>query len=469
MVQAQTHSNETPGQTPWTRDLARDLFPGRTTPFGWTLLREPAETAMRQMWAAFGIAGLPQTPFWQYGADGYVRLNAVHLAAASWAAQGAAWLGAVRGNAPTGFAARLRPPAVIRRTEAEIQTTLAAVTALNARLFDWRQWVRGLRWTQADLLQVMEELEPNALAALQAYFTLRAGLEAARARLEDAAAAPGLLAGLTGLPSVEAVRALAVLSSFGTSGPAYEDYLVRYGHRGARDVTPAAARWQDHPARLRLALETGAPRDFPGAPDAGRGREAALQMYRDLARGADVAWDSIALVMAAAQSWIGAAAVEAAGSGLISDRTDVLLLELEELKQVATGEWHGGKREAVQEQIELRRTRLDGPKEAATVGSPRPAGGGQATGSVVRVAPGETVAPQAQGIVVTQNPDAGWTDHWFSAAGLVSAAAEMCSPGMIVAQALGLPAVIGAAEFVDNAETGATIYVDGDTGQISSE
>ena len=319
---------------------------------------------MRRMWAAFGVTDLPQTPFWQQGVDGYVRLNAENLAAASRAVQGAAWLGAVRGDAPTGFAARLRPPAVIRRTEAEVQATLADVTALNARLFDWRHWVRGLRWTQADLLQVMEELEPNAQAALQSYFTLRAGLEAAHARTEDAGGAPGRLAGLTGLPSVEAVRALAVLPSFGASGPAYEDYLVRYGHRGARDVTPAAARWQDHPERLRLALEAGAVRDLPCRAElrcVDAMIEASSQMYRDLAKGADVAWDGIALVMAAAQAWIGAAAAEAAGAGLIKDRADVLLLELEELKQVATGEWHGGKREAVQEQIELRRARLAGP------------------------------------------------------------------------------------------------------------
>ena len=227
---------------------------------------------MRRMWAAFGVADLPQTPFWQYGVDGYVRLNAENLAAASRAAQGAAWLGAVRGDAPTGLAARLRPPAVIRRTEAEVQATLADATALNARLFDWRQWVSGLRWTQADLLQVMEELEPNAQAALQSYFTLRAGLEAAHTRTGDAGGAPRLLVGLTGLPSVEAVRALAVLNSFGPSGPAYDDYLVRYGHRGARAVTPTAARWQDHPERLRLALEAGAGRDLTGAPNTVRGQ-----------------------------------------------------------------------------------------------------------------------------------------------------------------------------------------------------
>ena len=273
-----------------------------------------------------------------------------------------------------------------------------------------------------------------------------------------------------GLPSVEAVRALAVLNSFGPSGPAYDDYLVRYGHRGARDVTPAATRWQDHPERLRLALEAGAVRDLPCAPNAvlGRDIEAASQTYRDLAKGADVAWDGIALVMAAAQAWIGAAAAEAAGVGLIKDRADVLLLELEELKQVATGEWHGGKREVVQEQVELRRARLAGPSEAAPAALPRPAGGGQATGVVLRVDPEDTIAAQPHSIVATQNPDAGWTDHWFDAAGLVSAAAEMCSPGMIAARALGLPSVVGAAEFVGGAETGALIRIDGDTGRISS-
>jgi pyruvate,water dikinase len=441
---------------------------------------------MRDAWAALGAAGLPTAPFWEAGIDGYVRLNASNLAAASRALYGAAWLGPVRGEVPSGIAARLRVPGVIRRAEAEIQCVQAAMPSLHARLFDWHHWVRGLRWTQADILQVMEELEPNAQAALRAYFTLRAGLEAAHARLANAVApardparGAGLIAGLAGLPSVEAVYALA---RCGSADPAYEDFLFRYGHRGACDVTPAAVRWRDHPERLRVAIGTGATREVStaqpsrdsvgnallGSLDSRSAREAgaALEAASGLARAADMAWDSIALVMAAAQYWIGAAAAEAAEAGLIGDAADVLLLELEELKQVATGEWHGGKRDEVEAQVKRRRLQMLGPSEPVSPTQAQPAGGGRAEGAALRMGPGQSIAPRAHSILTAQNPDAGWTDHWMTASGLISAATDPCSPGMIVARVLGLPSVIGAADFVSRAATGMLVSVDGDTGRV---
>jgi hypothetical protein len=223
-----------------------------------------------------------------------------------------------------------------------------------------------------------------------------------------------------------------------------------------RNVAQAIAARQSAEAALHEALDAGRRREA----------EAALRVCRDLVRATDVAWDGIALVMAAAQTWIGAAAVEAAEAGLIKDRADVLLLELEELKQVATGEWHGGKRDAVQEQVERRRSHLLGAPEPVPQATPRPAGGGPVDGAVLRVDSWDSVAPQSQRSVVTRNPDAGWTDHWFTAAGLTSAVADTCSPRMLAARVLGLPSIIGAAEFVGQGEAGDTTHMDGNTAQI---
>ena len=79
--------------------------------------------------------------------------------------------------------------------------------------------------------------------------------------------------------------------------------------------------------------------------------EPLLARARRLCRAVDVAWDGLARVMAAAQLWLRAVAVEAVSAGLIADPAEVHFLELEELKQVATGEWHRGRSERVREEV----------------------------------------------------------------------------------------------------------------------
>lgn len=441
---------------------------------------------MRRTWAGLGAPDLPAAPFWRLGEDGRVYLNTEHLAAAARALYGAAWLGPMKGEEPGGLAARLRAGSVLRRAETEILSAASGVTAMQSRLLAWLSRVRGLRWTQADLLQVMEELEPQAQSALQSYFTVRAGLEAAGARLADllaqawparpAGSFSSLLAGLPGLPSVEAVYALAEI---GAAAP--DAFLARYGHRGAGDVRPDARRWRDAPAALDFAathaglrrrdeaetLRRAAERELVGALDSGRRRqvEPALQRTRELCRAADVAWESVILVMAAAQAWLAAVAREAAGFGLIADASEARFLELEELKQVATGEWHGGRRETVRAEIERRR------KRGASVTPPPlpdrllPASAGLARGPALLLTDVAPSPPQPGAILVTRRADAGWTDHWLYAAGLAVAAPEPWSPGVLVARVLGLPAVTGAGALIAGAQAEAQIVVDGETGR----
>jgi hypothetical protein len=145
LAQAQTSHSGIPGQISWTRDLARDLFPGRATPFGWTLLRAPAENAMRDAWAALSATELPTAPFWEAGIDGYVRLNASNLAATGRALYGAAWLGR--------SAARPRPashrvcecPASFGEPRPRF-SLCRPPCPFSTRLFDWYHWVRALKW-----------------------------------------------------------------------------------------------------------------------------------------------------------------------------------------------------------------------------------------------------------------------------------------------------------------------------------
>lgn len=473
----------------WSRELASDLFPGATTPFAWTALRAPAETALRRAWVELGAPAPADAPLWRRADDGCVYVDAAALNTAASALHGAAWLIAAPAEPAQGLVARWQAGGMIRRAQARIAATQESVAGLQARTAKWLAWVRGLRWTQADLLQVMEELEPQAQNTLQTYFTLRAGVAAAHAqvagRLTDwlptcpASVIWTLYAGLEGLPSVEAAYAVAIAARDSAAQP---DTLARFGHRGPHEVRPDALRWLDSPVLLAGLAERRPLRNPDSArvqcqaaeawifgqlgSSQSRQLEPLLAHTRDLCRAADCAWDAFVMVIAAAQCWIQAIASEAVAATLIAGPADVLYLELEELKQVATGEWHPGRSAEVREAVGIRR-RAQAALRAHPDSGPAPRSGspGQAQGPAYLAAPGEQLPPQGA-IWLGEVADAGCAPFWLSAGALTTATAGVWSPGLIAARALGVPAVIGAPAFVAQAAPGSGVIVDADAGHV---
>ncbi len=474
------------GQITWTRDLARDLFPGPVTPFAWTLLRGPAEAAMRRTWADLGVSELNVRAFWQLGEDSRVVLNATALGDASLALHGAAWLGGIPGQPPAGLTARWRARGALRRAEQAVTTAVSSLPALQARLGYWLDHVRRLKWSQADLLQVMEELEPAAQEALRAYLTVRAGLAGAAAQVAErldqwAPDRPAnviyqLYAGLEGLPSADAVCALAGASS----GP----FLSRFGHRGPGELRPDAWRWNDHPEVVNVPSALPFLRDSQRAADQRRAVQGwlltrlhsaqrrqfqpVLERAQALCRASDVAWDALAIVMAAAQLWSRAMAAEALAAGLLAGAADVCYLEIEELKRIATGEWHSGDRDQVQAEVTRRRavtpSRPAGAsaRAAATI----PASPGQGRGPAQPMPIADYAPPEPGAVLVAESADPGWTAHWLAASAAVIGAPDLWGPGMVVARALAVPAVTGAQHFIERVAAGQMLTVDGDSGQV---
>ena len=486
-------SDPNAGQASWTRAVARDLFPANVSPFHWTLLQRPAERAMQRTWADLG-ATLPADAFWRRAADDRIYLNADLLAEAGRALHGAAWLGPRPPVERAGFFGRWQTQGGIQRTQAQITATAREIEALDDRLANWLAWVRELRWTQADLLQVMEELEPQAQAVLRASFILRAGLSAAQTevteRLADwlpdcpAALRGHLYAGLSGLPSVEAAYALRELARDPNRAATDASFRARYGHRGPGEASPDALRWHAHPDLAREIALLPARRDAASAQAQRQTAETwiwarlpenrrrqftpLLDRARALCRAVDLAHDGLARVMAAAQTWLRAAAVEAVAAGLIGEPDAGCFLELEELKQVATGEWHHGHREQVRAAVAQRRAHVS-PETAEQRHSAQPASPGQARGPILRRSWREDTALLPGAILLTEVADPGDAAGWLAAGAIVDAAGDPWSPGMIVARALGIPAVTGMPMTGADIYPGQTLTVDGDFGRVELE
>lgn len=456
------------GRVASTRDLARDLFPGPATPFAWTLLRAPAEAALRAFYADLGATVAADEPFWRL-ADGYVYLNAAAVAAADEKLFGAAWLGRNAPPAPSGLFAKMQTGGVTKRAEGRLRAASGEAAGLRTRLSRWLAWVQGLKWTQADVLQVMEELEPHAIAALQIYFLTRAALNAAdaqlRARLDewlpdlDPMQSAGLYLAIDDLPSVEAGLAVLAAARLPASNAERLAALARYGHRGPGEMRPDAHRWADSPALFEsLANRNGAEerhavavRARQAAESAIRGRSGGrarqfdelLRRAREAIHAADTAWDAVTMVMAAAQRWTGAAGREAMLAGLIARAEDALYLELEELKQVATGEWHGGRSAEAQARV-LSRMSAPAALRADACGGPVEVTPGSRAGAPYASAPADALPPVAAQWLA-ETIDAGCLPFWGDAAALLATGCDVWTPGLIAARGIGAPAIAGAA------------------------
>lgn len=463
-----THINASDaGWAGWTRGLARDLFPGETTPFAQAFLAGPADGALRSTYAELG-GQAPDAPLLQFR-GGYAYLNAAAIVEADRSLYGAGWLGRTQPEAPGGLRGRLQAGGVIRRCQARQAAAIGEAPGLQTRLARWSAWVQGLKWTQADLLQVMEELEPHATVALQTYFLVRSALNAAAGAFEarlgeclpelSAETRASLTLGVDGLPSISSAEAILHAATLPASDPARLATLARVGHRGPGEIRLDAQRWLDAPQLLSHLADQGQPRWTPAGAAAERQRalstvERSLSgsQFRQVAglleslvaalRAADVVWDALTLVMAAAQRWAGAAAREALAAGLISRPADVLYLELEELKQVATGEWHAGDREAVLAAVERRMRETPAALQTESGRSISLVSPGTCEGPQYCDSPSVALPPRGAAWC-SETADPGCAPFWSFAACVTATGGDPWSPGMLAARGVGVPAQAG--------------------------
>lgn len=376
------------------RPMAASLLPKRATPYTWSILGFSAEQTVRDCYARQGHE-IPDLIIWQYHA-GSVEVDVDVLAAAQQAlvGQGTAQVPSM-GQLILGRGQDRRSRMVAAAALAEAPERFVAVK-------HWTERVYATQWRQATVLQVMEEIEPRAQTALNGLLEVAMALEVASAQLRQwfPEQASALLHGLDeeivtagyrsalgklGARAAADSNAMAWLRAGHAAGwqdglpggdlrVALKEFLALYGRWAAGPLEAASPRWIEVPAALvDVALASGLVPD----PQVGRQQreenaevasrqlgmlrrrqlDLTFQQVQQLAELVAEGHDSLVNVMAAARYWALGAGQEAVADGRLATVADVFLLELEELKQMATGEWHSASQ--VRAVVEERRAEVE--------------------------------------------------------------------------------------------------------------
>lgn len=353
------------------------------------------------------------------------------------------------------------------------------------RVRTWMTRVFSMNWTQAQLLQVMEEVEPFvtdawydeqrlAAAAVASYAAL---LELLNAKRGDQAT--GLM--LDTVAGLEAPQAALVADLAAGIGP--EELRVRYGHCGDDELELAAPRLgemetmggllapqstavgmshhsQDLQQRRQQAGETIV--GLAGLLQRGAVRST-LSLAQEALSAHATARDNLARVLAAVRRWSVAAAREAIKDGRLNEPEEIFWLELEEIKQMLTGEWHS--RDHVQPLIlERRQTGDDVAKAKAPPsrrGQPLGVAGGEARGLRVILDTSASITDFPSGaIALAPATGPSWSWLFLKAAGVVVADGDLLCHAAAVGRSWALPTVVAAGEYSSSAESSGMFVLD---------
>ncbi len=388
----------------WSRAAANDLARGLLTPLTWSILSRSAERAVRSHYRAWGVTLPAGAPIWRR-IEGRAYLNTTALTAADQAV--------LAGDVQATSGWRLFNRGPDRRQNAALQEQMERAPATFAATGQWWQRVQAMQWRQATILQVMEEIEPQAEAVLTVRDFLVTGLGAERRQLtrwlaewlpaSRDAMFDDLFAGLDGREGwtqyrhdlqalTETARQDPAAAAYVSqraweptppgrfpvtqspdhpvpqslpTGPfrqAFDAFVATYPRWADQPLETASPRWAEAPEALqaRLAARLAEPAEAPlASPQASQQRRAeagaAIVAQIDARRRRQfepvfaqlqqivallpASREALVTVMAVARRWALGAAQEAVNDGRLGAVEDVFLLELEELKQVMTGEW----------------------------------------------------------------------------------------------------------------------------------
>lgn len=527
------------GAPVWGRSFLQPLAPGALTPFSASMLVEIAGSAWYGYFDRLGFSPTPKSRIAKLHVDTpYVNLSLSAEVDARQAGREPVSVrigGAVRPLCQwekPGFLAGMKTGRNAKKIDELLDGLNDEIDDAVTRGQAWVKRVLGMRWSQAEILQIMEEIERIGAASLMPYFAARHNLEYAYGRLlmlAGTTAFPGnvalanrALAGSDALVEgdiahrVEELAALAgrdpAALAWLDAGPAHagldtlpegafaaalREFVNVYGHRAAGEGELGNPRWSEElrPVLHAIRAAPQASADAQGAPAAdesarqrflaavdSRQRKEAEQLLQQIGRWLPLqsrALHAYAYVLAGTRHWALAAGREAMGDGRLLAQEDVFFYELEEVKEMMTGEWNVSDRAEIQAAAAARRRRWEtlqttipgdlllGEQEARVAAAGLSAAGGQGRGVAVTT-PGAKGAAAGSVLLATQ-PDAGWAIGLPAATGLAVAQGSPLDPALAAAASRRLPVVYGIGEALQTFAAGAQVLVDGDKGQVAHE
>lgn len=520
----------------WSRSFLEPLAPGALTQFSASLLAEIVARAWYLYYDRLGFSPTPKTRLVRI-IEGrpYVNLTlSARLDADNAGSEPPAFV--VDGRERPLFAWQ-KPGFLggmkLGRGAKKVDETLAALQhelpEITARAREWHDKVLGLRWSQAEVLQIMEEIERYGAATLLPYFAARHNLESAWRRLltllgnlppqKTMALLAATLGGSEGAIESDMAQRIRQLGRMVAAQPALAAWLqagdfsdwanmlpdgdfadaVRsfftlYGHRALAEGDACNPRWNEQPALVFDAIREAAANPSntttqgAGASDAllqavgGRAQKEAtflVERIRTLIDMQSRAIHAFAYILAATRRWALAAGHEAMADHRITEIDNVFFYELEEMKQMMTGEWNVSDRSTIHETASERQEHyaqwrqtapaqfLWGDRPMRATHSGLPAATGRAAGPLQGLSPGS--ATSAQAILGLVQPGSGAAILLASAAGYFSAQGSASDPLAACARTLALPAVVDLGDSFFDLVSSPHIDIDGTQGKVSNQ
>jgi len=518
----------------WGRSLLEPLAPDALTPFTSSLLTEIVARAWYLYYDRLGFSPTPRARVVRLHAGRpYVNLTL----SATLDAENAGVAPPVfrlDGSArplfaweKPGFLAGMKLARGAKKIEETLRSLQQELPAITSKAAAWQQRVAGLRWSQAEILQIMEEIERVGASALLPYFAARHNLETtyrrllmllgARTEVEAAALIGRALGGATptvelemaqhvqrlgqsaaAQPEVRAWLNAGVFEAWASSLPpgAFADdlqtFLARYGHRGFHEGEIAAPRWAEAPAALFAAIRACAQATpAPGAAQSadpqpllaaidGKARKDAQQLVeqmRNLLTLQSHALHAVAYILTGTRQWALAAGREAMVDHRITDLEAIFFYEVEEVKEMMTGEWNISDRSGIHATAAERRQTLAawrltaspeliwGDREAAALATSLPAAAGAVEGDVVIE---KNIAGLAAGVIlVCQQPESADAILLPAARAFITTQGSLLDPLCACARSLGRPGVVAAGAAIATVSPSTRVAVDGALGKVT--
>ena len=394
----------TGSRTVWSQLSLQPLATHPLTPFSYSTLEEVAKSAWYQYFDELGFDPMPRAHVLrQHHGRAYLNLT---LSAQRDAEQAAIEPLTLLVNGQPLALAKWEKPGLLaglkmsrnrKKVEQLLESYRQQMPAVTQKAEAWYRKTQELRWTQADILQVMEEIERVGIASFKIFLAARHNLEllynrllwAAQPFLANLPLIQAALGELDELVESSIAKDLCALGEIAAKDQAtlawlaaqdytdwqstlpnqglvtaIETFLGHYGHRCTEEGEISHARWQYDPSPVFAGLMTYLQKrpKLPEkratdqavqrlldvvAPDQRKNAQAQLQQLRQLLLLQSQALHAFAYILAGTRRWALAAAKEAQADQRVRQTEEVFFFQLEEVKQMMTGEWNISSRQAI--------------------------------------------------------------------------------------------------------------------------